>query len=297
MKKFAFLLVAIITLGMFTQTVFADDLKLTYGKEKVDLVLVDDLSELNIQNVTYGSFSVEDSKLIITAPIMADVYGISVPQAEANKELFSNAKYIAFDIKNTGAEDTYFCFQPQIGSTENKFISPKGDKIYFVDNTGLRTEVVWTEDVVVTVGRYSFIIPGFYEGYVLIPVTSLVNINSWDAPAWQNDDYISAVGFNVSSVSGLATTIEIDNMYITGELPAYEFVATAEPTATPVVTNTPSASATPVATTKPSATPANNNNDIEDKNLFVVVGIIAGAVIVVGAVVFIVIKRGKRKVK
>ena len=286
----------------------ASDLEIKYGKDSsITVQIIEDFSESEIDyNHVWrdGTVELEEGKIICEGIQISDSYIISVPKANENKELYQNAKYWGFEIRTACDGDIYYMFQTRIND-QKVLLSPFiGDDIILVDKTGYAHEIIFS-DGPQAYQRYAFIIPKDFEGYVLFPTNRLIlftdNATNWDdeETMWDSSVSLEGIGAHVSigqnpypMVDSSFVEFYIDNFFVfNGEFPEYA----APPTPTPADTPTP----TPTQTPKTTPTPDKNNTQtpVEDKEKDFPIWIpaVIGGVIVVGLVVFTLIKKSKKK--
>ena len=192
MLRRTFAIASILTLVLlFNITIYANelpyDLEIKYGKDTtITVKVLEDFleSEIDYTHVWRdGTVNLEDGKIICEGVVISDSYLISVPKANEHKELYQNAKYWGFEIKNACDGDIYYMFQMRLND-QKILLSPfTGDDIILVDKHGFVHEIVFS-DAPQCYLRYGFIIPENFDGYVLFPTNKLIlfydDLTNWE---------------------------------------------------------------------------------------------------------------------
>lgn len=306
-------LVISLLLLLFVFPVMAEEQQISYGKEKVTMTLVDNLDEVTIGNATFGSFEGKGGSIVITTSDIADNYDIKLTQSLTNADAYKGKTYIALDVLNNSDGDIYFCAMPHVDGSPNLFLRPNDTtKTVLVDSTGEMTEAVWTEEASLS-GRYGFLIPEGFEGYLFIPFTSFCEHNKWDTSYITEAKPLEHLGMHTAYDTASYIEFFVNDLYTVAELPEYKAAeegtptpeptgkATAETTATSE--QTPSSDATQKATSKvtanttPKTTGGASAGTTEDENsntiMYIIIGCVAAAV--VAAVVIVLIIKKKKK--
>ena len=229
LKKLCIVLPAIITIAlMFSIASSAEDVNIKYGKTSITVKVIDDFSDSGEPKKVWrdGSVTLEDGKVVCEGTYIADCYLVEIPKANENKNLYIEAKYIGLELTNKSDGSIYYCFQGTIDD-EDALTSPMGEEdIILVDKDGNLHDVVFS-DAPNVYERYGFIIPKDFDGYVIIPTSSITRRGDWETPLWHSEMNIDGVGAHVS-LGGSATpqvdasVIELvfDNFFVfNGELP------------------------------------------------------------------------------
>ncbi len=250
------LMLSMLSLLVLNAAAEENETSFKFGNATVDLTLIDNFNEgvgNTFQNWGVVASDGEMLKLELGGLPCNDSYAIKTGMLGADTN-FAGAVNFVFSIKDNRSDgDIFFSFQPHSPTLEandgNLFTGwVEGQTVWLVDEKGKATEAKKCPNVDLMSGRAGYVLPMGFEGYLVFPVKNLVIHGDW-ANTYYTDLSkldIDSVGFHVAKDDATYAEFCIDDMFICGELPAYEKptpetkpVETApetEPVTAPVVT-------------------------------------------------------------
>lgn len=132
------------------------------------------------------------------------------------------AKHMVFSVLNYSNGDIYFCLSPNNGGTELYMKPDTTTPVLLVDSDGYMTVSTPTMDTVLCSGRYGWLIPEMFDGYVVVPVSLFCSMGDWTNSACTgNDVYMEALGFHFASNDATYIEAYVDDVMFCGDLPTY----------------------------------------------------------------------------
>lgn len=287
-----------------------------FGSADVELTLVENFETFSASPfMDWGSVTPENGKMKFETPNVVDLYGINSAMLAENHD-FTGAVNFVFSVENRSDGDIFFVFQPAEANGNNLFISGTmtDTPALLVNEDGEMEKARPNSNPSVVSGRYAYVIPMGFKGYVVIPVALITAHNDWDNSYFSGDPVLAKAGFHVAVDDATYLELFLDDMFICGALPAYEEpteepteAPTEEPTSeemteaptaeetteapteqptesTPVGTEEPTEQPTEAPTAEPTDAPATDESEEAKGGCGAVVGAIGILPLLVGAV-------------
>ncbi len=249
----AVLLISAITLLTLTASAGGEH-TMTYGAASIELTLIEDFQTAEANpSYGWGAMTAVDGMLKIeTTQAFVDAYEVQGHMVSGGVT-FAGAENFVFSVKNNRSDgDTFFCFQPHDTTVGNLYLGIMEDHpVLLIDEKGKVTEAKHTATPDLVNGRYAYVVPMGFEGYIVIPSALLVMHNQWDTPYYKTPDAVSldSLGFHMAPDDATYVEMCIDDIFTCGALPAYEEPKpeTAAPTEAPTQPDTVPETAAPTA--------------------------------------------------
>ncbi len=201
-----------------------------FGNATIDLTLIDNFNE-GVGNTFQGwgtaASDGEMLKMELGGLPCNDSYGIKTGMLGADTD-FTGAVNFVFSIKDNRSDgDIFFSFQPHsptLAANDGNLFTGWVDTVWLVENNGKAKEAKKCPNVDLMSGRAGYILPMGFEGYIVFPVSNLVVHGDWETTYYTDLSAldIDSVGFHVSKDDATYAEFSIDDMFVCGDLPAYE---------------------------------------------------------------------------